>query len=142
MDLLLNKRPQLLQYPACMFSSHQTLLVYIVLRTPATQTQQFPCTSTAHPSPSARDSRRGQDRRTIVKSPSTREMGRRCFHVTNITLECVLWCVISSQFPLPYRVQSYTCPSYAVQLLLYAACFVSQHFCNWTSVVLQILIII
>ena len=72
-----------------MFSSHQTLLVYIVWRTPATQTQLFPCTSTAHPSPSARDSRRGQDRHTIVKSPSTREMGRRCLRVTNITPESV-----------------------------------------------------
>ena len=109
-------------------------------RTPATQTQLFPCTSTAHPSPSARDSRRGQDRHTIVKSLSTQEMGRRCFRVTNITPEsvnCGVPCTtkVSTAILCTVIYMSFLCS-------LYAVCFVSQHFHIWTSVILQILIII
>ena len=100
-----------------------TLSVYIVWRTPATQIQLFPCTSIAHPSPSARDSRRGLDRRTIAKSPSTREMGRRCFRVTNITLECILWSSHILHSFHCHTMYSHTCPSCAVQLQLQCSMF-------------------
>jgi len=68
-------------------SSDQTQLVYIVWKILASRTQLFPCSSTGHPSPSAKVLRRWQDRRRIVKSPSTQKMGRRCLHVTNINSE-------------------------------------------------------
>lgn len=67
----------------------QTPLVFIEWRTPVTLTQLSPSTCTAHPSPSARPLRRGQDGHTHVKSPSIQQTERGCHYVTSTDLLCV-----------------------------------------------------